>query len=467
MQQQAKLSSALLVADVNDFLTPSQACVLPLEGGAIAEPEGSVLAPIVSKPSTSRDDSNGNGADKGKKATITLSDCLACSGCVTSAETVLLSTAHLERLRVARISALPESRAEHYAIAALSQQAVAALAVRYQLPLATCARKLAAFLRTHCHFDAVVDLSRARALAHAEGAVEFLTRHRAGLLPLVCSACPGWLTYAEKTLSESMLEHVSEVRSPQAVFARWARTTHERPLWLATVMPCHDKKIEAARPEYEDEVQCVLTTEEVRYLLEQQEYDLATGPHHDLLDTYSLVPGDFGASIGSGSGGYADYILHVAARDILGLQLEHPVKWVKASRSGDMRSVVLEHQGQKLRFACAYGFRSLQSLLRKMRRGTCEYDYIELMACPGGCNNGGGQIPPQPPPDAVADGRALKSVGAELLQQVESAYFQAPHVSIDDCEQSVQLIVDDEGREELLRTKIVQRKTSTAGALAW
>ena len=475
MHNTARISSSLLVADVNDFLSPSQACVLPLDGGAIPakEPEGSVLAPIVSQASSQ--------PNVDTKATITLSDCLSCSGCVTSAETVLLSTASIDLLRHVRLDVSAAKRSTHYAIVALSQQSVASLAVRHGLSLEACARKLAHFLRTALHFDGVADLSRARQLALAEAAAEFLRRHRDGRGPVVCSACPGWLTYAEKTLDDALLDCVSTVRSPQAVFASWTRAAHAAPLWVATVMPCHDKKIEASRPEYalEDgrEVDCVLTTGELQTLLDENGYNLVDGAEHDLLGGFSVNDGAFGTATGSGSGGYADYVLRVAARELLNVEIDEatPLQWVKASRSGDMRSVTVEGDGKTLRFACAYGFRSLQSLLRKMRRGECAYDYIELMACPGGCNNGGGQLPLEE--TNLGEAKAVKAANAALLKKVDAMYMTAPAVTLEQGERSVNELYDSVVEDgvgsaravELLHTKVVSRKSNlvTPSSLAW
>jgi len=61
-----------------------------------------------------------------------------------------------------------------------------------------------------------------------------------------------------------------------------------------------------------------------------------------------------------------------------------------------LKECVLEHNGKVvLRFAAAYGFRNIQNIIRNIKRGKCEYDYVEIMACPGGCLNGGGQIKPK------------------------------------------------------------------------
>lgn len=475
----ARLSSALLVADMNDFLSPAQACVLPMGGGATAEPAGSVLAPIIprapAKP-VANTKAEPEAPPSAAKATITLSDCLSCSGCVTSAETVLLSSAHVEKLRAELLSAPAADRAELFAVAFLSQQAVSSLAVRFDLSLHSCARRVAHFLTDSLGFDAVVDAAAVERLIQRMMANEFVERFRAGKAPVVCSACPGWVTYAEKTQDEIVLSAISSVRSAQAAFGALARQTmkHEdgRRIWLASVAPCHDKKIEAARPEFADgagapEVDCVLTSGEVVELMEEKGCDLREEAEG------SLHTGDatFGKHAGSGSGGYADFVLRHAASEILGVTLpDGKLEWKKASRSGDLQSVsVMSADGSKeLKFALAYGFRSLQSILRKMRRGECAFDYIELMACPGGCNNGGGQLPLVIPEGLrTDDARAMKAANSALLQQVQDAFFSAPDISSAEGDKMVDAFLDIVEDSKGLKTNIVSRKSSTPGSLAW
>jgi len=102
----------------------------------------------------------------------------------------------------------------------------------------------------------------------------------------------------------------------------------------------------------------------------------------------------------SGSGGYAEYLFKFAAERLYKVDL-WSVKQLpyKVGRNPDVAEVDLSHfadqqgvGGAKLKFGRAYGFRNIQSVLLKIRRGTCDLDYVEVMACPGGCNNGGGQI---------------------------------------------------------------------------
>lgn len=448
MASKRGLSNALRITDINDFLAPSSACVLPLGGGAFSdksavvipakttsEPAGSVLAPIVPvQPSVKAST---------VKAKVTLSDCLACSGCVTSAETVLLSTESLDELRRVMTDDR-KGRASKFAVAALSQQAVASIAAHYGLRLATTARKLSTFLRRGIGFDAVVDLSFARHFSLLEAGKEFIRRYNEGKKLTIASACPGWVTYAEKTQGKEILNCISEVRSPQGMLGVIAKSFQPagdtRTVWLCTVMPCHDKKLEANRAEFTvldekgkpaREVSCVLTAGELLELMKKRDFNFGDAEEGFFDEPFQVTQTTkFGVAVGSGSGGYADYVLRNAAKELLGVTLPAgPLNMEKASKSGDLQSITLsDDRGSKsLCFALAYGFRSLQSVLRKIRRGECVYNYIELMACPGGCTNGGGLL--EVPYGSETTNLSLKQQATKHLEAVNQVFAQASQVS--------------------------------------
>ena len=97
------------------------------------------------------------------------------------------------------------------------------------------------------------------------------------------------------------------------------------------------------------------------------------------------------------SNGYLEYIFRRASREIFGVNIDptQPLQYVPG-KNKDLKECVLELNGKVvLRFAAAYGFRNIQNIIRNIKRGKCDYDYVEIMACPGGCLNGGGQIKPK------------------------------------------------------------------------
>ena len=97
---------------------------------------------------------------------------------------------------------------------------------------------------------------------------------------------------------------------------------------------------------------------------------------------------------GGGSGGFLEHICRYAAHTLLGLDLwDRPLPYERL-RNGDMEEVVVDPGDGRtpLRFAKSYGFRNIQSVMLSLRRGLCTYDFVEVMACPSGCLNGGGQL---------------------------------------------------------------------------
>lgn len=482
----SQLSSALRITNINDFLAPSNSCILPVGGGAVPAPAGSVLSPIIPMESASAQVAP-------LKATVTVSDCLACSGCVTSAETVLLSTENLDVLRkfVKQREAALSSRKSHFAVVTLSQQSVASIAVRFNLSLTSTARRLSTFLKRHLCFDGVVDSSMFTQISLLESAAEFIQRYREGKRLTISSACPGWLTYAEKTQDSVVLDAISSIRSAQGIAGSLAKylkgPNDQRPVWLLSIAQCHDKKLEAVRPEFikspenaltECDVNCVITTGELMQLIEEYEFDFSASDE-TCLDRILPVPTkgtEFGVAVGSGSDGYAEFVLRQAASELLGVTVHSgEIGFEKCSKTGDVKmATVKSADGLKLlRFATAYGFRSLQSILRKIRRGECQYDYIELMACPGGCNNGGGQLPLMP--NENENSPPIKQQNVEHLKAVDQKFLQAPRFENPLAIPEVRNIYDNIFRDGIgsenaicnTMLKITSRKEGAVASLDW
>ncbi|XP_024524681.1 protein NAR1 [Selaginella moellendorffii] len=412
-------STALKLADLNDFIAPSQACVVSLNSKKIEDDGGSVK--IHSRVPSSFDQTKNVAVEKPVK--VTLHDCLACSGCITSAETVMLEHQSIEEF-LNRLSDSGKS-----VIVSLSPQSRASLAAYYGLSQLQVFRKLTGFLKS-LGVKAVFDTSCSRDLSLIESCVEFVNRYKERQLPVVTSACPGWICYAEKTLDAEILPYISRVKSPQqamgAVLKRhacYALGLRPEDVYHVTVMPCYDKKLEASRDDFifavENgasglaEVDSVLTSGEILDLLQSRDIDfmsLEEQPLDKLLTNVDEQGHLYG--VPGGSGGYAECVFKYAAKHLFGAEPDR-VEF-QVVRNADFREVKLEVDGEvRLKFALAYGFRNIQNLVRKIRLKKCEYQYVEIMACPSGCLNGGGQIKPK-------EGQSAK----ELIQNLESAYLQ-------------------------------------------
>ncbi|XP_048870804.1 cytosolic Fe-S cluster assembly factor narfl isoform X1 [Brienomyrus brachyistius] len=419
-------SSVLQLTDLDDYITPSQECVKPVK---VQKVQGKSVAKIQIEDDGSYFQVNQEGRlQRLEKAKITLNDCLACSGCITSAESVLITQqSHDELYRVLRQNEQSSSE-RMVVVVSVSPQSRASLAARFGLSSCDTGRRLTAFFKK-LGVHHVFDTGFSRAFSLLESQREFVERfHRKEqdpkALPMLASACPGWICYAEKTHGDFILPYISTTRSPQQVMGSLVKTffaekqgLSPQQIYHVTVMPCYDKKLEASRPDFYitkseiREVDCVITSGEVLKMLEQEGVSL-----HDVdpapLDTlFSNVLGDeLMSHAGSGSGGYLHHVYTYAARQLFGVDVKEIT--YKTLKNKDFQEVTLEKDGVVLlRFAATYGFRNIQNLVQKLKRGKSPYHFVEVMACPSGCLNGGGQIRPQ------AD-----QSNKELLQQVEELY---------------------------------------------
>ena len=213
-------SNVIQVNDLDDFIGPGTECIKPIPT------KTKKSSPGISKIKISAETDNDNDmvAESSKtfeKAQISLDDCLACSGCVTSAETVLINQQSIdELLKIIESNSkiVEKEKDENYKLIciSISPQSLASLAVRHDLNLKSCTRKLSKFFRQSLNAKFVFDTSTAREMSIRESQNEFIEQYQNKKLPLLASACPGWICYAEKTHG-FLLPHISKVKSSQQI----------------------------------------------------------------------------------------------------------------------------------------------------------------------------------------------------------------------------------------------------------
>ncbi len=250
--------------------------------------------------------------------------------------------------------------------------------------------------------DYVFDTSFSADLTVVEEASEFLDRVTKGeKLPQFTSCCPGWVTYAEKNCPD-LLTNLSSCKSPQqmfgAVFKKFFAKKMNIPtedMYVVSVMPCTAKKFEAERPEmstdsYQD-VDAVITTVELARMIRKM------GIKFEELEPASLdMP--FGFSSGAGvifgtSGGVAEAALRYATEKLTGETLNE-VNFKEVRGLEGIKEATFNIHGKDIKLAVVSGLANTQSLIEKVRNKEVNYDFIEVMACPGGCIGGGGQPVP-------------------------------------------------------------------------
>ncbi|KAH9243056.1 hypothetical protein K456DRAFT_137836 [Colletotrichum gloeosporioides 23] len=512
------MSAILSADDLNDFISPGVACIKPIETLPAAPPTPPQDASLEHEVILDGQPANNGSAAAAAPAEISLTDCLACSGCVTSAEAVLVSMqSHTEvlntldfgpALRIVgpdesgqfRVAGL-EDECRRLFVASVSPQTRASLAAAvggsatekeagHMLDgLLSGPDGLARGGKWNNGFTWVVDTNVAREACLVLGADEVLggagaenaaAPTSAPTKPILTSSCPGWVCYAEKT-HPYVLPHLSRVKSPQALMGTLLKTTLSQKLgippsriWHLAVMPCFDKKLEASREELTDtvwagdgkpgrgvrDVDCVITSKEVLMLAESRGFNFFDLPRSNpnlqratfpdaRLDKF-LFPrraAHRSSQAAGSSGGNLYFTLQTVAS-------KHPNSQIQTirGRNADVTEYIVASSTGDPIFKAAryYGFRNIQNLVRKLKPARpsrlpggkafgaarrpngkpagLEYAYVEVMACPGGCTNGGGQIKVDDPIIVERKGFATKPGPLEqkdFLAEVDEAYFSA------------------------------------------
>ncbi|MBE6709591.1 MAG: 2Fe-2S iron-sulfur cluster binding domain-containing protein [Ruminococcaceae bacterium] len=274
-------------------------------------------------------------------------------------------------------------------------------------------------------FDGVYDMNFTADLTIMEEATEFLGRVKnGGPLPLITSCSPGWVKYCEHYFPE-MTENLSTCKSPQQMFGAMYKTYFAEKLGLdpknivfVSAIPCTAKKFEVSRPGQDVDgvpgVDIAVTTRELGRMIEQAGINF-----RDLADEKFDQPIDVGSGAGAifgATGGVMEAALRTAAEVIEGKPLEK-VDFEDVRGTEGIKFAAYKLGDIELKVAVASGTANANKLLKGVQDGTYDVQFIEIMACPGGCVNGGGQ-PIQPA--SVRNSIDLRKVRASILYKADS-----------------------------------------------
>ena len=286
-------------------------------------------------------------------------------------------------------------------------------------------------------FDKVFDTDFAADLTIMEEATEFLHRFTSegSAMPLITSCSPGWVKYCE-TYFPDFIPNLSSCKSPQQMFGAVAKTYYAQKMGLdpkdivvVAVMPCVAKKFEAGRDNQAaagvPDVDVAITTREFARMIEK------AGIKFDRLpdEEFDRVMGEASGAghIFGASGGVMEAALRTAAEVLTGKELEKPEFMEVRGTDKGIKEAVYTLAGKTIRVAAVSGLANAKEILTKVRNGEAQYDFIEVMACPGGCINGGGQ-PTQPA--SVRNFVDLKSLRAgALYTQDERMTLRKSHMN--------------------------------------
>lgn len=248
-------------------------------------------------------------------------------------------------------------------------------------------------------FDKVFDTNTGADFTIMEEANEFIDRiEDGGTLPMITSCCPAWVRFAEKNYPDQ-LEHLSSCKSPHQMFGAVIKSYYARKfnidpskIFVVSVMPCIAKKYECTREEMEEDglrdVDAVITTRELSRMIKQANIEFNSLEDTDFDDPMGEASGA-GAIFGT-TGGVMEAALRTAAdtieRKSLG-QFEY-----KAVRGGaGIKRATVNIAGKDINVVVASGLRNARKIMDEIRAGNVDYQFVEIMACPGGCIMGGGQ----------------------------------------------------------------------------
>ncbi|MGL5437100.1 MAG: NADH-dependent [FeFe] hydrogenase, group A6 [Lachnospiraceae bacterium] len=246
-------------------------------------------------------------------------------------------------------------------------------------------------------FYKVFDSDFTADLTIMEEGSEFLKRlNEGGTLPLLTSCCPAWVKYCE-TYAPEYIGNLSTAKSPQQmfgsvikhVFAKQEGIPSEK-LCSVSVMPCTAKKFECQRPEMKDDVDIVITVQELAKMIRSAGIDFENLEDKPFDAPFGLGSG--AAQIFGITGGVMEAALRTVYEVVTGETLQqldfHQVRGFEGLKEAAIQVGDLE-----VKVAVVHGLANAKQLLKRMREGQADYHFIEVMSCPGGCIGGGGNAP--------------------------------------------------------------------------
>ena len=348
-------------------------------------------------------------------------DCVSCGQCIVACPTGALS----ENDSTAQVWAALRDPSKHVVVGPAPSVRVT-LGECFGMPIGSNVEgKMVTALR-RLGFDKVFDVDTAADFTILEEGTELLHRlQNGGPLPLITSCSPGWIRYCEQHAPE-MLPNLSTCKSPQQMFGALVKSYYAeqagidpKDIYVVSVMPCTAKKYEVQRPEQRMANGCMpvdasLTTRELSRMITMagMMFDhLPDGEFDPMLGVSTGASVIFGAT-----GGVMEAALRTVVETVTGGEMK-PLDFTEVRGMDGVKEASYELPGKTVKVCAASGLTNVKKVLDGIRKGELEYDFVEFMACPGGCVNGGGQ------PLHSSDVRSftdLKSLRAKALYQQDS-----------------------------------------------
>ena len=287
-------------------------------------------------------------------------------------------------------------------------------------PGTDCEGKMVAAIR-RLGFEGVYDMNLSADLTIIEEANELLGRiQNGGALPMITSCSPGWIKFCEHYFPE-LTENLSTCKSPQQMFGAMVKTYYAqkmgwdpKDIFFVSAIPCTAKKFEVGRADQSaagdgiPDVDVAITTRELGRMIQTAGINFKQLGDEAFDDAFAI--GSSAGAIFGATGGVMEAALRYAAEVILGTELEK-IEFEEVRGTDPIKFAAYKLGDMTVKVAVASGTANAKKLLRDVESGAVDVQFIEVMACPGGCVNGGGQ-PFQPASVRnFTDLRALRAQG--------------------------------------------------------
>lgn len=244
-------------------------------------------------------------------------------------------------------------------------------------------------------FDKVFDTNTGADFTIVEEGTEFIKRlQNNDNLPMITSCCPGWVKYIEMNYPEN-IGHLSSCKSPHEMFGALLKTYYAKKegidpskMFVVSVMPCIAKKYERQREEMKQDVDAVITTRELARMIRQAKIDFVNLEDAKFDDPMGEATG--AAAIFGVTGGVMEAALRSVSEIVTGKPLDK-ISFEQVRGESGIKRAEIEIGDKKVKVAVAHGLANAQTIMEEIKSGKADYQFVEIMACPGGCITGGGQ----------------------------------------------------------------------------
>ena len=248
-------------------------------------------------------------------------------------------------------------------------------------------------------FDKVFDTNTGADFTIMEEGTEFIQRmQNGGTLPMITSCSPGWVRFCELNYPD-VIPHLSSCKSPHQMFGAIIKSYYAEKfeidpskIYMVSVMPCIAKKYERTRDNMQgagyDDVDAVITTRELARMIKQAHIDFNSLEDSTFDDPMGEATG--AAAIFGTTGGVMEAALRTVADKLTGEDLKE-IDYKEARGEKGIKKATLNIAGKEVKIVVASGLANARKIMDEIQSGKADYQFVEIMACPGGCVMGGGQ----------------------------------------------------------------------------